>query len=76
MVYGEGDPSYDVVKPWHGQFKCGRISAEMLAILGHPMSTIDDATIQQIETAIFEDRRVTERQLVHEINISLGDVEQ
>ena len=69
VVYGEDDPSYDVVKQWHGQFKCNCTSVETFPIPGHPMSAIDDATIQQIETAIWEDRRVTERQLVHEVKI-------
>ena len=44
--------------------------------LGHPLSAIDDATIQQIMTAILEDHRVTECQLVHEVKISLGSVEK
>ena len=39
-----------------------------------PQSAIEDATIQQIETAILEDRRVTERQLVRELKNSLVSV--
>ena len=65
-VYGEDAGSYDV-KNWHRQFKCGRTSVETvpipIPIPGHPLSAIDDAIIQQIETAILEDRRLTERQL-------------
>ena len=37
-------------------------------------SVIDDGIIQQIETAIVEDRHLMERQLVHELNISVGPV--
>ena len=44
--------------------------------LGHPLSAIDDATIQQIETANLEECRVTERQLVYEVKLSLGSVEK
>ena len=40
----------------------------------HPLSAIGDATIQQIETAILEDRRVTEREVVSEVKISLMSV--
>ena len=76
MVYGEDAPSYDVVKHWHGQFKCGHTSVEKVPIPGHPLSAMDDASIQQVETAILEDRCVTERQLVHEVKISLGSVEK
>ena len=46
-----------------------------IPISGHHLSAIDDATILQIETAILEDCPVTERQLVYEVNISFGYVE-
>ena len=46
---------------------------KLFPIPGHPLSAIDDTTIQQIEIAIFEDRRVTER---HVVKISVGDVEK
>ena len=45
---------------------------EMVPIPGRPLSAIDDAILQQIETAVLEARRVTERQLVHEVKISVG----
>ena len=50
--YGEDAPSYDVVNHWHRQFKWGRTPVEMVPIPGHPLSAIDDNTIQQIKTAI------------------------
>ena len=53
--YGVDTMSYDGVKHWHGQFKCGRTSVETVPIPGHP-------TIQQVETAILENHRVTVRQ--------------
>ena len=75
MVYGEDAPPYGVVKHWHGQLKCGHTSVETVPIPGHPMSAIDDANIQQIETSILEDRRVREHKLVHQVKINLGSVE-
>ena len=57
-------------------FKCGRTSVANVPIPGHPLSSIDDATIQQIETAILEDPRVTEGQLIHEVKISVVSVEK
>ena len=71
-VYGEDLPSYDVVKHWHRQFKCGRTSVETVLIPGHSLSAINDPTIQQILTAILEDRRVTDRQLVHAVLIRVN----
>ena len=75
-VYGEDAPSYDVVKHWHRQFKCGRTSVETAPIPGRSQSAIDDATIQQVEAAILDDRRITVRQLAHEVKISVGSVEK
>ena len=75
-VYGEDAPSYDVVKHWHRQFRCGRTSVETAPIPGRSQSAIDDATIQQVEAAILDDRRITVRQLAHEVKISVGSVEK
>ena len=61
VVYGEDAQSYEVVKQWHGQFKCGRTSVETVPIPGHPLFAIYDDTIQQSEIIILNDRRVTER---------------
>ena len=57
--------SYDIAKHWHRPFKCGRTLVETFP--EHSLSAIDDAAIKQMETAIFDDRRVTERQLAHEV---------
>ena len=57
-VYGDDAPSYDVVKHWHRQFKCGRKSVEMTPIPGRPQSASDDATIQQVAAAILDNRRI------------------
>ena len=45
VVYREDVLSYDVVKHWHGQFKCRRTSVETVPIPGHPLSAIDDAPV-------------------------------
>ena len=46
-----------------------------IPISGHALSAINDATTPQIETSILEDRPVIKRQLVYEVNINLGSVE-
>lgn len=75
-VYGEDSPSYDVVKNWHRQFKCGRTSVETAPIAGRPHSAIDEHTIQQVEAAILENRRVTVRDLAQNVKISVASVEK
>ncbi|XP_029648763.1 uncharacterized protein LOC115222601 [Octopus sinensis] len=74
-VYGGDTPSYGVVKFWHRQFKCGRISVET-SISGQPHSAIDDDTIHKGKAAILKDRRITIRQLVREVKISEGSMEK
>ena len=59
--YEEDAPLYNVVKHWHCQFKCGRTSVGTVSIPGHPLSAIDEATIQRSEASILEDHRVAER---------------
>ena len=49
---------------------------ETVPIPGRPQSAIDDATIQQVEAAILEDRRVTVCQLARAAKISVGSVEK
>lgn len=75
-TYGEDAPSYDVVKHWHRQFKCGRTSVETAPIPGRPQSAIDEDTIRQVEAAILDDRRITVRQLAEDVKISVGSVEK
>ena len=38
VVYRVDASSYDVVKHWYGQFKCGRTSVETVPNPGHPLS--------------------------------------
>ena len=62
-------------KHWHRQFKCGRNFEEKVPIPGRQQSAIDNATIQQVQAAILDDRLITVRQLVHEVKISVGSME-
>ena len=75
-TYGEDSPSYDVVKHWHRQFKCGRTSVETASILERPHSAIDEDTIRQVEEAILEDCRKTTCQLAQDVKISVGSEEK
>jgi histone-lysine N-methyltransferase SETMAR len=75
-TYGKDASSYDVVKHWNRQFKCGRVSVEAAPIPGRPQSAIDEDSIRQVEAAILEDRRITVRQLAQDVKISVGSVEK
>ncbi|XP_063847842.1 protein GVQW3-like [Scylla paramamosain] len=75
-TYGEGAPSYDVVKHWHHQFMCGWTSVETAPIPGRPQSAINEDTIRQVEAAILEDRRITVHQLAQDVKINVGSVDK
>lgn len=75
-TYREDAPSYDIVKHWHHQFKCGRTSVATAPIPGWPQSAIDEDTIRQIKAAILEDHHITLRQLAQDVKICVGSVEK
>ncbi|XP_052829445.1 uncharacterized protein LOC128249580 [Octopus bimaculoides] len=58
-VYSDDASSYDIVKYWNRQFKCGQTSVETAPFPGLPHSAIDDDTIHKVEVAILEDHRIT-----------------
>ncbi|XP_014782283.1 protein GVQW3-like [Octopus bimaculoides] len=75
-VYGDDALSYNVVKHWYRQFKCGRTSVETASILGRPHSAIDDDTIYKVEATILENHCITIRQVTQEVKIRVGSVEK
>ncbi|XP_014785636.1 protein GVQW3-like [Octopus bimaculoides] len=75
-VYGDDLPSYEVVKRWYRQFKCGRISVKTAPNPGRPYSTSDDDTIHKVGSTFLKDHRITIRQLAQEMKINVGSVEK
>ena len=71
-VYWEDATSCDIVKHWHRQAMRARTSLGPVPIPARPQSAIDEAGWDPI----LEDRRVTERNLTHEVKISLRSVEK
>jgi histone-lysine N-methyltransferase SETMAR len=73
-VYHDGCPSYDVVKHWCRQFKCGRLSIHDEPRSGRPSTSCDDDMIQKVEKMILEDRRIKVKNIAAELGISQGSV--
>lgn len=71
LTYVEDAPSYDIVRHWHRQFKCGQISLEKTPIPGQPQSAIDEDTIWQVKSTILEDCCVTVHQLTQDVKITV-----
>ena len=73
-VYNNDCPSYDVVKHWCKQFKCGRLSIHDEPRSGRPSTSSGDEMIQEVEKMILEDRRVKVKNIAAELGISQGSV--
>ena len=73
-VYKDDCPSYDVVKHWCKQFKCGRLSVHDEPRSGRPSMSSDRNIVRQIESFIMEDRRVTISNIVEKVGISRGSI--
>jgi histone-lysine N-methyltransferase SETMAR len=73
-VYHNDCPSYDVVKHWCKQFKCGRLSIHDEPRSGRPSTSCTDDMIRKVEQIILKDRRVNVKNIVAELGISQGSV--
>ena len=73
-VYHNDCPSYDVVKHWCKQFKCGRMSIHDEPRSGRPSTSCDDDPIHKVEQMILEDRRVKVKNIAVELGINQGSV--
>ena len=74
LVYKDNCPSYEVVKHWCRQFKCGRLSIQDDNRSGRPSTAINDDTIKKVKDLILDNRRVTIHEIVNETGISHGSV--
>ena len=74
VVYDYDCPSYEVVKHWCRQFKCGRLSIHDEPRSGRPSTSCEHDMIQKVEKIILEDRRVNFTNIAAELGISQGSV--
>jgi transposase len=57
---------------WYKRFKYGRISIEDDPRSGRPSTSTDDQHVAQVPSVIRSNRRLTEREVAEECDISLG----
>jgi len=74
LVYQDNCPSYDVVKHWCKQFKCGRLSIQDGERDGRPSTARNDDIIKKVQDLILNNRRVTINDIVNETGVSHGSV--
>lgn len=74
-VYKEGAPSYDVVKRFAREFKCGRETLEDEPGRGRPETSTTLEMVEKVEKLVLEDRRIHVDTIARELKISYGSVE-
>jgi [histone H3]-lysine36 N-dimethyltransferase SETMAR len=67
---GESAVSYDVVKRWCREFKCGRTSCENQHAGGPPVTVTTDKNIEKVHDVVLHDRRIRIRQIVEDTGLS------
>lgn len=73
-VYNDCSPTIRTVERWVAEFKRGRTSLEDDPREGRPKSASTPEIIAKIQDMVLENRRLTERDLVEALHISLGSV--
>lgn len=73
-VYGDECPSYETVKLWKRQFRCGRMSLEDDPRTGRPSTSTTDDKVSQVQKLVLQNRRITISEIVLEVGISYGSV--
>lgn len=67
---GESAVSYDIVKRWCREFKCGRQSCTDEHAGGAPITVTTQENVQKVHNLVLQDRRVTIRQIVEDTGLS------
>lgn len=73
-VYGRECPSYETVKLWKRQFRCGRTSLDDEPRAGRPSTSTSDDKVSEVEQLVLQNRRITISEIVAEVGISYGSV--
>ncbi|PNF37545.1 hypothetical protein B7P43_G13826 [Cryptotermes secundus] len=62
------------IKKWYNHFKDGRTSVDSKPRSGRPSASQNENVIEQVWTLVMVDHRITVRELVNEIGLSIGSV--
>ena len=72
MAYGDVAMKQATCFRWHKRFKNGRLSVEDDERSGRPSTSTDDPHIDELNTLVQANRRLTVRELTKECGISVG----
>lgn len=75
VTLGDSAVSYDIVKRWCREFKCGRETCEDEHGGGPSITVTTDENVRKVHDIILKDRRVSLRQIVEETGFSFHVVQ-
>lgn len=75
LVLGDSAVSYPTVKKWVATFKRGVGSTEDATRSGRPPTSINEEQVNQAESMVYADRRVTVRCVAQTLRISIGSAD-
>jgi hypothetical protein len=74
-VLGETAPSYDTIKYWHRQFKCGRTSTASQPSTGHPQVLDMEQFIPRVDDLVRDDPRASQQRMAATLGISKATIQ-
>ena len=74
QVFANDATGITQIKEWYNRFKDGRTLVESDTRSGRPSTSQNDELIDQVQTLVMQNCRVTIRELVEEVVISIGSV--
>jgi transposase len=75
QAFGDEAMSITQIKEWYNRFKDGRTSVDSEPRSGRPSTSRNDVVIHEVRTLVMQNRRITIRELTHEVGISHGSVQ-
>ena len=73
-VYNNESPSYESIKRWAREFRCGRTSIDDEDRTGRPSTSVSEDNIRAVREVILRDRRVKIDIIAEELGLSHGSV--
>jgi len=74
QAFGDDITSITRIKEWYNRFKDGSTLVDSEPRHGRPSTSRNDNVINQVQTLVMQDRRITVREAADEVGISIGSV--
>ena len=74
QAFGDNAMSIKWIKEWYNRFKGGSTSVDSEPCHDRPSTSRNDNVINQVRALIVQDTRITVRELVDEVGVSIGSV--